>query len=266
MLPSLVLSGLLSIAPDARQELFARLKRSVVVLEVSTSSGQRAGNGTGFVLREDGLIVTNQHVVDGHRSMTAVFSDGRRVEVVGVLVADEARDLALIRVDARRLEPLLLGSSAGLKEGTQVFMAGNPLGLDFTFNEGVLTALRPRGIADTLGLTLRDADRQPLLQLAINAEPGSSGSPIVDAEGRVVGIERAGFGSADFAVPVDTLKLLLTDEVLATEARPLASVPWWNLGISAVVLGVLALFLMGRLRAGGGGTPRAQRRFTGYEE
>lgn len=266
MLPSLVLSGLLAITPDARQELFARLKQSVVVLEVSTSSGQRAGNGTGFVLREDGLVVTNQHVVDGHRSMTAVFSDGRRVEVEGVLVADEVHDLAVIRIDAQRLKPLLLGSSADLKEGTQLFMAGNPLGLDFTFNEGVLTALRPKGIADTLGLTLRDADRQPLLQLAINAEPGSSGSPVVDAEGRVVGIERAGFGSADFAVPVDTLKALLTDEVLATKARPLATVPWWNLVISAVVLTVLALFLMGRLRGGGGGTPRAQRRFTGYEE
>jgi S1-C subfamily serine protease len=266
MLPSLVLSGLLSIAPEARQGLFARLKQSVVVLEVSTTSGQRAGNGTGFVLREDGLVVTNQHVVDGHRSMTAVFSDGRRVNVVGVLVADEAHDLAVIRIDAQHLQPLVLGSSADLKEGSQLFMAGNPLGLDFTFNEGVLTALRPKGISDTLGLTLRDADRQPLLQLAINAEHGSSGSPIVDAEGKVVGIERAGFASADFAVPVDTLKALLTDDVLATEARPLAKVPWWNLGISTVVLGALALFLMGRLRAGGVGTPRAQRRFTGYEE
>jgi serine protease Do len=266
MVPSLALSGLLSITPDARQELFAHLKQSVVVLEVATSSGQRAGNGSGFVLREDGLVVTNQHVVDGHRSMTAVFSDGRRVDVVGVLVADEAHDLAVIRVDAQRLVPLLLGSSADLKEGTQLFMAGNPLGLDFTFNEGVLAALRPNGIADTLGLTLRDADRQPLLQLAINAEPGSSGSPIVDDAGRVVGIERAGFGSADFAVPVDTLKALLTDDVLARQGRPLAVVPWWNLGISALVLGVLALFLMGRLRGSAGGRPRAQRRFRGYEE
>ncbi|MBE2249224.1 MAG: trypsin-like peptidase domain-containing protein [Myxococcus sp.] len=266
MWATLALAGLVAVTPEARQELFSRLKRSVVVLEVSTTSGQRAGNGTGFVIREDGLVVTNQHVVEGHRAMTAVFADGRKVDVTGVLLLDEAHDLAVIRIDATGLEPLELGTSADLKEGTQLFMAGNPLGLDFTFNEGVLTALRTKGLPADLGLTLRDADKQSLLQLTIDAEPGSSGSPIVDAEGRVVGIERAGFASADFAVPVDTLKALLTDEVLATEARPLAPVPWLNLGISAVVLTALALFLMGRLRAGGRGTPRAQRRFSGYEE
>lgn len=266
MLPSLVLSGLLAITPDARQELFARLKQSVVVLEVSTSSGQRTGNGTGFVLREDGLVVTNHHVVDGHRSMRAVFADGRKAEVTGVLLLDKAHDLALVRIDARGLVPLKLGSSTGLKEGSQLFMAGNPMGLDFTFNEGVLTALRPKGLPAELGLTLDDADKQALLQLAINAEPGSSGSPVVDADGAVVAVVRSKLASANFAVPVETLVAQLTDEVLASEARPMQQVPWWNLAISAVVLTVLALFLMGRLRGGGGGRPRAQRRFTGYEE
>lgn len=268
MLPALLLSGLLSttVSPEARQALFARLKQSVVVLQVSTVSGERTGNGTGFVIRGDGLVVTNHHVVDGHRSLTAVFADGRRVDVTGVVVSDEAHDLAVVRLDAKGLSPLELGSSAGLKEGMQLFMAGNPLGLDFTFNEGVLTALRPKGLPADLGLTLKDADKQPLLQLTIDAEPGSSGSPIVDAEGKVVGIERAGLGSADFAVPVDTLKALLTDEVLAREAKPMRQVPWWNLAISGVVLAVVVLFLMGRLRGGGRGTPRAQRRFSGYEE
>lgn len=266
MLLSLALSGLLSIAPEARQELFARLKRSVVVLQVSTVSGERTGNGTGFVIREDGLVVTNHHVVDGHSSMAAVFADGRKADVVGVLLLDKAHDLALVRIDAKGLEALKLGSSAGLKEGSQLFMAGNPMGLDFTFNEGVLTALRPKGLPADLGLTLDDADTQALLQLAIDAEPGSSGSPVVDADGRVVAVVRSKMASANFAVPVETLIAQLTDEVLAREARPLRPVPWWNLGISAVVLGLLALFLMGRLRAGGGGTPRAQRRFTGYEE
>ncbi len=266
MMASLLLSGLLSVTPEARQALFARLKHSVVVLEASTVSGERTGNGTGFAVREDGVVVTNHHVVDGHPSLTAVFSDGRRVDVTGLLLLDEAHDLAVLRIDAKGLEPLKLGSSTALTEGSQLFMAGNPLGLDFTFNEGVLTALRPKGLPADLGIPLPDADKQPLLQLAINAEPGSSGSPVVDADGAVVGIVRSKLASANFAIPVETLKAQLTDELFAKEARPLRQVPWWNLVISVVVLAVVALFLMGRLRGGGGGTPRAQRRFTGYEE
>jgi S1-C subfamily serine protease len=256
-------SLLAALTPEARQALFARMKQSVVVLQATSVSGERTATGTGWVLRGDGLVVTNHHVIDGRRSLSAVFSDGRRVDVTGVLLSDEAHDLAVIRIDATGLSPLELGSSAGLVEGTQLFMAGNPLGLDFTFNEGVLTALRPKGLPADQG-ALRPADMQPLLQLAIDAEPGSSGSPIVDGEGRVVGIERAGMGSADFAVPVDTLKALLTDEVLSRDVKPMRQIPWLNLAISAVVLAGVVLFLTGRLRAGG--PPKAQRRFTGYEE
>lgn len=266
MLKGLVVTSLIAaLTPEARQALFAKMKQSVVVLQSTTVSGERIGNGTGWVLRGDGLVVTNHHVIDGKRRLSAVFADGRRVDVTGVLLSDEAHDLAVVRIDAVGLAALELGSSAALVEGTQLFMAGNPLGLDFTFNEGVLTALRPKGLPADQG-ALRPADTQPLLQLAIDAEPGSSGSPIVDGEGRVVGIERAGMGSADFAVPVDTLKALLTDEVLARESRPMRELPWWNLAISAAVLIVVVLFLTGRLGAGAGRRARAQRRFGGYEE
>lgn len=254
-----LLAAVLAVSPQARQELFSRLRESVVVLQLETVTGERMGNGSGFVLREDGLIVTNHHVIDGHRALTAVFADGRRADVVGVLLSDEAHDLAVVRLGLSGLHPLELGTSDDLKEGSQLFMAGNPLGLDFTFNEGVLTARRPSGIPAELG-ALKPADRQPLLQLAIDAEPGSSGSPIVDPDGRVVGIERAGLGSADFAVPVETLKALLTDEVLARDTRPLERVPWWNLAISGVLFVVVFLFLTGRLKAGGGAPSRAQPR------
>lgn len=254
-----------SITPEARQALFARLKPSVVVIEVVQGSN-RLGNGTGFVVREDGVVVTNHHVVDGHRSFVAVLSDGRRVDVTGVLLLDEAHDLAVLQIDARGLVPLSLGTSKQLTEGAQVFMAGNPLGLDFTFNEGVVTALRPTGLPSDLRGALTEPDKQPLLQLAINAEPGSSGSPVVDANGSVVGVVRSKMGSANFAIPVETLSAQLTPDVLARSARPVVPFPWWNVVISIVVLALVGLFLSGRLRRGGGGTPRAQRRFGGYEE
>lgn len=261
------LAGLLAITPEARQALFAQLKQAVVVLEVVSPSGQRLGNGTGFVIRPDGLVVTNQHVIDGERAMSAVFADGRRFEVRGAVLVDEAHDLALVRLDANDLPTLELGSSRTLQEGAQLFMAGNPLGLDFTFNEGQLTAIREKGVTEKPGLTLRPADTQPLLQLAIDAEPGSSGSPIVDDHGKVVAVMRSKIASANFAVPVETLAALLTPEVLAAEPKPLKPFPWWNLAISAAVLAIAVLFLTGRLRVGQRrGPPRARRKYTGYEE
>ncbi len=260
------LAGLVAIAPEARQELFAKLKQSVVVLEVVSPSGQRLGNGTGFVIRPDGLVVTNHHVIEGERSMSAVFADGRRAEVTGVVLADEDHDLAFVRIDASNLPTLSLGKSTALQEGAQLFMAGNPLGLDFTFNEGQLTAIREKGVPDKPGTKLDPADGQRLLQLAIDAEPGSSGSPIVDERGEVVAVMRAKIASANFAVPVETLSGLLTPAVLAAEAKPLKPFPWWNLAISAAVLAIGVLFLTGRLRVGSGGPPRARRKYTGYEE
>lgn len=263
---AVIAAASLAIAPEAREALFSRLKQSVVVLE--TGTGSRTGNGTGFVLREDGLVVTNHHVVHQQASLTAVLSNGQRLTVTGVVLLDEAHDLAVVQVDAKGLTPLELGSSTNLREGSQIFMAGNPLGLDFTFTEGVVTALRPQGIPEHVPGTKVPADRQALLQLSVGGAPGSSGSPIVDADGKVVGIERAGIsgGGAEFAVPVETLRLLLTDEVLTRQAEPLRPFPWVNLAISAAAIAGVILFLMGRRLGGARGKPRAQRRFTGYEE
>lgn len=266
LLAGVALSAALAISPDERQALFQRLKQSVVVLETTTPSGARIGNGTGFVLRDDGLIVTNHHVIEGDAPLRAVLADGTRLPVVGVKLSDEAHDLAVVRVEAEGLTALPLGDSSRLTEGARVFIAGNPLGLDFSFAEGSVAAVRPNGIPKELFPSVRPADTQPLLQLDINSDRGGSGSPVVDEAGRVVGIERAGVGRMSFAVPVDTLKALLTDEVLSRADAPVRAFPWWNLAISAVVLGAVALFLMGRLWGGGGGRPRAQRRFTGYEE
>lgn len=253
--------------PAERQALFQKLKPSVVVVEAITPSGERLGNGTGFVVRADGLIVTNHHVIDSDAPMRVVFSDGRKLPVTGIKLSDEDHDLALLQVDAQDLQALVLGDSSRLVEGTPAFIAGNPLGLDFSFAEGSVAAVRPQGIPkDVAGSNPRPADLQELLQLDINSDRGGSGSPIVDETGAVIGIERAGMGRASFAVPVNTLKAALTDSVLAAEARPVRAFPWWNLAISVGVLAVVALFLSGRLKVGGGGPPKSRRKFTGYEE
>ncbi|MDX2013966.1 MAG: S1C family serine protease [Myxococcaceae bacterium] len=249
----------------ARSELFTRLRPSVVVLEATSASGDRLAHGTGFVVRADGLVATNHHVIDGFTTMRAVFADGRKVPVTGVVFSEPKNDLAVVKLDQTGLEALPLGRSAGLAEGSTIFVLGNPLGLDFTFSQGVVSAVRTTGVPADSRLDLKDADRQPLLQLDVNSDFGGSGSPVVDAEGRVVGVLVSKLGRSLFAVPVDTLSALLEARPLDEPARPLKQVPWWNLLISGVVLGVTLLLLKGRLRMSRG-PAKAQRRYTGYEE
>ncbi|MCA2979015.1 MAG: trypsin-like peptidase domain-containing protein [Myxococcaceae bacterium] len=250
--------------PQTRADLFKRLEPSVVVLEATSAAGDRLAHGTGFVVRADGLVVTNHHVIDGFASMRAVFADGRRHAVTGVVFSEPKSDLAVVQLDARGLTPLVLGRSEGLAEGASIFVLGNPLGLDFSFAEGVVAAVRESGLPGDSRLELKDADRQPLLQLDVNSDFGGSGSPVVDAEGRVVGVLASKLGRALFAVPVDTLSALLATHPLDEPPRPLKQVPWVNLAISVVVLVVTAVWVSGWRR--GGRQPRARRRFTGYEE
>jgi S1-C subfamily serine protease len=229
-----------------RGELFARLKQSIVALEMTTLSGQRYGNGTGFVVREDGLVVTNEHVVKGEGALWAVFATCERFAVTGVVLRDEAHDLAVVDIEATGLSPLPLGDSSTLREGDRLFIGGSPLGLDFSFAEGTLAAIRAKGLpAD---FAEKPADSQALLQLDINSDHGGSGSPIVNEAGEVVGIERAGMGRSSFAVPVNTLRQLLTADRLARAPTPLRAFPWVNLAISVVILAATATLLTLKFR------------------
>jgi len=255
--------------PLAREALAAKLKPSILVLRIPTVSGERAAHGTGFVIRADGMVVTNHHVIAGAQALEGVFPDGRVASVVGIVVDDADHDLAVVQLDATGLKPLTLGSSEGLTEGSPVFMFGNPLGLDFTFTEGIVSAVRKDGLPkDLLPDDTAKADLQPHLQLQITTGGGSSGSPVLDEQGRVVGVNRAGMGhglgTVAFAVPVDALAPLVTTERLAHDLRPVREFPWVNVVVSVLVAGGVVIFL--RRRGGGSGRPKATRRFSGYEE
>lgn len=254
--------------PLAREALAAKLKPSILVLRIPTVSGERAAHGTAFVVRADGMVVTNHHVIEGAQALEGVFPDGRVVAVAGIVVDDPDHDLAVVQLDATGLTPLQLGSSAGLTEGSPVYMFGNPLGLDFTFAEGIVSAVRKDGLPRDLLPDARPCDTQPHLQLQITTGGGASGSPVLDEQGRVVGVNRAGMGhdlgTVAFAVPVAALAPLLTAERLGRDLRPVRQFPWVNVAVSALVLVGVVVFL--RRRGGGPRSPRAVRRFSGYEE
>lgn len=158
-----------------------------------------AGQGSGVIFRRDGQILTNAHVVEGAHTVRVILADGRQFEA-GVMGADREHDIAEIRIGARNL-PVAELSERPLKIGQLVVAVGNPYGLGWTVTSGVVSALN-RELPNPHGGKLTD-----LIQTDAPINPGSSGGPLVDSQGRVIGITTAivpfaqGLG---FAVPTST--------------------------------------------------------------
>jgi putative serine protease PepD len=158
-------------------EIYRRTRQSVV--EIRTGEGE----GTGFVLDAKGDIVTNQHVVDGSDAVTVLFADGTRASgrVVG---ADASSDVAVVRVDvaSSKLEPLTFADSSQVDVGDAVVAIGSPYGLAGTVTTGIISAL-DRTITSPSNYSITGA-----LQTDAAINPGNSGGPLLDAAGRVIGV------------------------------------------------------------------------------
>ena len=162
------------------------------------------GVGSGIVLTADGYILTNKHVVAGSQSLTVELADGEQFPATIVKQSDD-KDLALVKIDAKGLTPAVIGDSATLQVGQTVIAIGSPLG---TFTETVT-----KGILSATGRTITVQDEvthQPttltgLLQTDAAINPGNSGGPLLDATGRVVGVNTAVSTDAEglgFAIPI----------------------------------------------------------------
>ncbi len=184
---------------------------SVVELDVQGSGG--AGSGSGIIIDSDGLILTNNHVAEiaeNGGKITVSFHDGTKAdaEIVG---ADPLTDTALVQAkDVDGLTPATIGKSANLDVGEQVVAVGSPYGLDATVTSGIVSALnRPVAVGqDAEG----NSTTYPAIQTDAAINPGNSGGPLVDMQGRVVGInasirpaDNGGNGSIGlgFAIPID---------------------------------------------------------------
>jgi S1-C subfamily serine protease len=174
---------------------------------------QGTATGSGFVLDKDGNILTNAHVVDGASKIEVTFSDNKTLtaKLVG---KDTSTDVALLKVnpDGLDLKPLTLGDSSKLEVGDSVVAIGNPFGLDRTVTTGIVSALQ-RKLDAPNGFTISN-----VIQTDAAINPGNSGGPLLDSQGRVVGINSqiatggSGGGSVGigFAVPINTVKKIST--------------------------------------------------------
>jgi len=169
-------------------------------------------SGSGFILDQDGRILTNYHVVSGNAKAIEVTLSDKSKYNARLLGYDQRNDMALLKIQPKSKLPasLRLGDSGSLQVGQKVLAIGNPFGL-----EGTLTT----GIVSSLGRTIRDENGRALedmIQTDAAINPGNSGGPLLDSQGNVIGINTAIYGPGNnigigFAIPINRAKAMLTD-------------------------------------------------------
>ena len=172
----------------------------------------QTGQGSGFVLNKDGLILTNNHVIENGQRVEVTLYDKHKYKAT-VVTADKGHDLALLKIDAPNLVPVTLAeTSTGLMVGQRVYAIGNPFGLSGTMTRGIISAIRSVRSPEN-GNPIEDA-----IQTDASVNPGNSGGPLLNSRAEVIGIntmiasngadQSSGIG---FAIPINTAKAVLDD-------------------------------------------------------
>jgi len=172
------------------------------------------GTGSGFILSSDGRMITNAHVIAGAESVKVTLKDGRTFpgKVVGV---DSVTDVAVVKIEAKNLPTVRLGTAEKLIPGEWAIAIGNPLGLDNTVTAGIISALDRS--SSQVGVPEK---RVSFIQTDAAINPGNSGGPLLNARGEVIGMNtaiRAGAQGLGFAIPIETVQRIA--EQLFTKGR-----------------------------------------------
>ena len=201
------------------EDIAEKALAATVYLEMKDKNGKTLGIGSGFFVKPN-LIATNYHVIEGAAKGTAkLVGKYTTYNIEGVTATDKTNDLALLKVTAYGIKPLSLGDSDVVRIGETVYVAGNPKGLEGTFSDGIISSRR-------------DKNTKERLQMTAPISPGSSGGPVLNRKGEVIGISFAGHQALDaqnlnFAIPSKYLKTLL---IRSSTSRPLGQS---NVSISA---------------------------------
>ena len=199
-------------------EVYASVVNSAVSINCSATSTnifgqttQTASSGSGFIITEDGYVVTNYHVISGASSVQVTLYNGDTYDAA-VIGGDSDYDVAVLKIEASGLQPVTLGESADVNVGDTVLAIGNPLGeLTFSMSQGIVSSC-DRAI---------NVDGTPfnMIQVDCSINPGNSGGPLVNLYGEVVGIVSAKYSSYSsttveglgFAIPISDVRSIITD-------------------------------------------------------
>lgn len=163
---------------------------------------QRTSLGSGFIMSDDGYIITNNHVVKDADEIIVRLND-RREFIAEVIGADERSDLAVLKIESKRLPTLKLGDSSLLKVGEWVLAIGSPFGFDHSVTQGIISAM---------GRSLPNENYIPFIQTDVSINPGNSGGPLFNLQGEVIGVNSqiysrtGGYMGMSFAIPVNVVK------------------------------------------------------------
>jgi len=190
--------------------IFQQARSSIVVI-LGSATGQ-VDQGSGFIIGVN-QIITNHHVVDGLERATVVFADGKRARVSRLLLDDPQEDFAVLEAPTGSRKPLVMGDELSLHEGDPVLAIGAPRGLELTISNGIVSSFR------TIGTRL-------LIQNTATIAPGSSGGPLLDMRGKVVGITTLALRDSPgiyFSVGIGAPKRMLRGQSAAPEATAKAT-------------------------------------------
>ena len=181
------------------QEIAKKAFGSTVLLVMEDGNGRPLSLGSGFFVR-NGEIASNLHVVEGAaRGYAKLVGEKTKYDIEGITAVDAERDLVVLKISAGRLQALPLGNSDVVQVGEPVYAVGNPQGLEGTFSQGIVSSIREIGT-------------DKLLQITAPISPGSSGGPVLNGKGEVIGVSVATFRGGqnlNFAIPSNYLKALL---------------------------------------------------------
>lgn len=190
----------------------AKAANGAIVTIVMASDEKPIARGTGFLVRSDGVILTNYHVIAKGNVAVVKFADGTVLPVDGVVATDKFHDLAALKIHSKTFQTLTLGNSDQVQVGEEVVAIGNPLGLDLTVSNGIVSGIRTD-----------EKEEGKLLQITAPISHGSSGGPMFNMVGEVVGINAMfleGGESLNFAIPVNDAKNLLQNQSAQLQQFP----------------------------------------------
>jgi len=182
---------------DPLQEFFRRFMPDAP----ERAPGPMQGQGSGFIISQDGYVLTNAHVVAGGGEVTVRLADAKREFKAKVVGADERTDIALLKIEAKGLPTVKLGKAAALQPGEWVAAIGSPFGFENTITAGIVSAT---------GRSLPAETYVPFIQTDVAVNPGNSGGPLINLAGEVVGVnsmiysQTGGYMGVSFAIPIET--------------------------------------------------------------
>jgi tetratricopeptide (TPR) repeat protein len=200
-------------------------KKAVVTILINDKDGNKLATATGFIIDSQGIIVTNNHVIsawaeDPGNVLLIKLENGSYYPMEKILATDEDNDIAIFRVDGKDLPTVKLINNAGPNQGESVIVIGSPLGLEMTVSDGIVSSVRDKG---------------GVIQITAPISPGSSGSPVFNSKGEVVGVASflfRGGQNLNFAISSSRIRKLLNDYRSRKKTGKLTAEDWAQKGVA----------------------------------